>query len=64
MANNQTHKEHLSQEQMATSHVVQIGMHAHFPRSKKWLTYRVAVPTGNAPALQRSIFRVNRLKHS
>ena len=29
---------------------------------KKWPTYHVAVPTGNALALQRSIFRENRLK--
>ena len=29
---------------------------------KKWPTYHVAVPTGNALASQRSIFRENRLK--
>ena len=29
---------------------------------KKWPTYHVAVPTGNALDLQRSIFRENRLK--
>ena len=57
MANNRTHKEHLSQEQMAASHVVQIHTHACFLRSKKWPTYHVAVPTGNALALQQSIFR-------
>ena len=38
---------------MATSRVVQIHMHARFPWSKKWPTYHVAVPTGNALALQR-----------
>ena len=47
---------------MAASHVVQIHTHACFPRSKKWPTYHVAVPTGNALASQRSIFRENRLK--
>ena len=46
------------------SNVVQIHKHARFPRSKKWPTYRIAVPTGNALALQRSIFRENRLKFS
>ena len=49
---------------MAASHVVQIHTHARFPRSKNWLTYHVAVPTGNALASQRSIFRENRLKFS
>ena len=44
---------------MAASHVVQIHTHARFPR---WPTYPVAVPTGNALASQRSIFRENRLK--
>ena len=48
MANNRTHKERLSQNKMATSHMVQIHTHAHFPRSKKWPTYHVAVPRGNA----------------
>ena len=43
-------------------YVVQIHTYARFPRSKEWPTYRVAVPTGNALASQRSIFRVNRLK--
>ena len=47
---------------MATSHVLQIHTHARFPQSKEWPTYRVAVPTGNALASQRSIFRENRLK--
>jgi len=47
---------------MAASHVVQIHTHARFQRSKKWPTYHIAVPTGNALALQRSIFRENRLK--
>ena len=47
---------------MAATHVVQIHMHAHFLRSKKWPTYHVAVPTGNALASQQSIFRENRLK--
>ena len=49
---------------IAASHVVQIHTHARFPRSKKWPTYHVglAVPTGNALASQRSIFRENRLK--
>ena len=42
---------------MAASHVVQIHMHVRFPWSKKWATYHVAVPTGNALASQRSIFR-------
>jgi len=32
-----------------------------FPRSKKWPTYHIAVPTGNALASQWSIFRENRL---
>ena len=51
---------------MAASHTVQIHTHARFPRSKKWQTYmyHVAVPTGNALASQRSIFRENRLKFS
>ena len=51
---------------IAASHVVQIHTHARFPRSKKWPTYHVglAVPTGNALASQRSIFRENRLKFS
>ena len=31
---------------MAASHVAQIHMHARFPRSKKWPTYHVVVPTG------------------
>ena len=35
------------QSKIATSHVVQIHMHARFPWSKKWPTYHVAVPTGN-----------------
>ena len=35
-----------------------------FRRVKKWLTYHVAVPTGNALASQPSIFRVNRLTFS
>ena len=47
---------------IAASHVVQIHTHARFPQSKKWPTYHVAVPTGNALASQRSIFRENRLK--
>ena len=46
-----------SKNKTATSHVVQIHMHAHFPQRKKWPTYHVAIPTGNALALQRSIFR-------
>ena len=49
---------------MAASHVIQIHMHARFLQSKKWLTYHVAVQTGNALALQRSIFKENRLKFS
>ena len=49
---------------MATIRVVQIHMHAHFTRSKKWLTRHVAVPTGNTQASQQSIFRENRLKFS
>ena len=51
---NRTRKERLSQEgKMAASHVVQIHTHARFPRSKKkWPTYYVAVPTGNALASQ------------
>ena len=44
---------------MATSHVVQIHTHARFPWSKKWPTYHVAVPTGNALVSQRFIFREN-----
>jgi len=44
--------------------MVQIHTHAHFPRSKKWPTYHIAVLTGNALALQQSIFRENRLKFS
>ena len=47
---------------MAASNVVQIHTHVRFPRCKKWPTYLVAVPTGNALASQRSIFRENRLK--
>ena len=49
---------------MATSHVVQIDTHECFPRSKKWPTYHVAVPTGNTLASQRSIFRENHLNFS
>ena len=52
MANNRTRKERLFQEQTAASHVVQIHTHVRFPRSKKWLTYHVAEPTGNVPASQ------------
>ena len=48
----------------AGSHVVQIHTHSRFLQSKKWPTYHVAVPTGNTLALQRSIFRKNRLKFS
>ena len=48
----------------AASHVVQVHTHARFPRSKKWPTYHVAVPTGNTLASQRSIFRENSLKFS
>jgi len=64
MANNRTRKECLSQNKMSSSNMVQIHTHARFPRSKKWPTYHVAVPTGNTLALQRSIFRENRLKFS
>jgi len=65
MANNRTRKERLSPNKlMAASNVVQIHTHARFPRSKKWPTYHVAVPTENALASQRSIFRENRLKFS
>ena len=63
MANNQTRKENF-QEQNGRKYVIQIHTHARFPRSKKWLTYHVAVPTGNALASQQSIFRENRLKFS
>ena len=49
---------------MAASHVVQIHTHGRFPRSNKWPTYHVAVPTGNALASQWSIFRENRLTFS
>jgi len=52
MANNRTPKERLSENKMATSNVVQIHTHARFPRDKKWPTYHVAIPTGNARALQ------------
>ena len=62
MANKRAHKE--PKNKMAASYVVQIHMHARFPRSKKWPTYHVPVPTGNALALQQSIFRENRLKLS
>ena len=65
MTNNRTRKEHLShasENKMAASHMVQI--HVHFPRSKKWPTYHVAVPTGNTLALQRGIFNENSLKFS
>ena len=55
MANNQTRKERLFQNKMAASNVVQIHTHA-----KKWPTYHVAMPTGNALASQRSNFRENR----
>ena len=41
---------------MAAIHVVQIHMYARF------LQRHVAIPTGNAQALQLSIFRENRLK--
>ena len=47
---------------MAAIHLVQIHTHAHFPRSKKWPTRHVAVPTGDAQASQQSIFGENRLK--
>ena len=59
MAINRTRKERLFQNKMAASNVVQISTHARFPRSKKWPTYHVAVPTGNALASQQSIFREN-----
>ena len=61
MTNNRTYKErlsHASENKMATSHVVQI--HMHFPWSKKWPTYHVAIPTENTLALQRGIFSENR----
>ena len=35
MANNQTRKERISQEQMGASHVVQIHTHVCFPREYK-----------------------------
>ena len=50
-----------SKNKTAASHVVQIHMHARFPWRKKWPTYHVAIPTGNALALQRSIFKENHL---
>ena len=50
-----------SENKMTASHVVQIHMCAFFLLSKKWLTYHVAVPTGNTLALQRGIFNKNRL---
>ena len=49
---------------MTASHMVQIHTHARFPWSKKWPTHHVAVPTGNALASQRSIFRESHLKFS
>ena len=63
-ANGELAKNVSPKNKMAASHVVQIHTHARFPRSKKWLTYHVAVPTGNALASQWSIFRENRLKFS
>ena len=54
-------RENKSENKMAASHVVHINTHVRFPWSKKWQTYHVAVPTGNALASQRSIFRENRL---
>ena len=47
---------------IAASHVVQIHTHVCFPPNTKWSTYHVAVPTENALALQRSIFRENHIK--
>ena len=55
---------HWSENKTATIQVVQIHTQALFPRSKKWLTRHIAVPTGNAQASQKSIFRENRLKFS
>ena len=49
---------------------IQTGFGHHFLMNNNyncitiWLPYHVAVPTGNAIALQRSIFRENRLKFS
>ena len=40
-----------------------IRMHV-FRKIKKWPTYHVAVPTGNALASQQSIFKENHLKFS
>ena len=36
--------------------MVQIHTHARFPRSKKWLTYHVAVTTGNPLAVVTEAF--------
>ena len=47
---------------MAAIHIVQIHTHVRFLQSEKWPTHHVAVPTGNAPASQRSIFKENLLK--
>ena len=60
MANNRTTKNVSHKNKMAASHVVR--MHV-FHRVKKWPTYHVAVPTGNALASQQSIFRENRFTH-
>ena len=55
-------KDVFPKNKMAASHVVQIHTHPHFPQSKKWPTYHIAIPTGNTLASQRSIFRGNHLK--
>ena len=49
------------QNKMATSHVSRFILMHSYPRSKKWPTYHVDIPTGKALTSQQSIFRENRL---
>ena len=60
MANNETRNERLSQRPLVTwSRFIRMRV---FHGVKKWPTYHVCVPTGNALVSQRSIFRKNCLK--
>ena len=43
-----------SENKMAAIHVVQINTHVRFPRSKKWPTHHVPVPTGTLKLLNKA----------
>ena len=66
LAKNVSPKNKMAARHVSAYYIIHVQIHAHarFPRSKKWPTYHVAVPTGNALASQRSVFRENRLKFS